>query len=41
MSEQQLDSLGRTIVVHPDNAETRLTTEQSLHSGLPGGLGYD
>jgi hypothetical protein len=41
MSEQQLDSLGRTIVVHADNAETRLTTEQSLHSGLPGGLGYD
>jgi hypothetical protein len=35
MSEQQLDSLGRTSVAHPDNAETRLTTEQSLRSGLP------
>jgi hypothetical protein len=34
MSEQQLDSLGRTIVIHPDSAETRLITEQSLHSDL-------
>ena len=35
MSEQQMDSLGRTIVVPPDNAETHLTTEQSLRSALP------
>ena len=35
MSEQQLDSPGRTIVVPPDNGETHLTTEHSLHSALP------
>jgi hypothetical protein len=35
MSEQQLDSLGRTTVIHRNSTETRLITEQSLHSDLP------
>lgn len=37
MSEQQLDSLGRTIVVSPDNAGTRLIAGQPRQSDLPDG----
>jgi hypothetical protein len=37
MGEQQLDSLGRLIVIPPNNAATRLSAEQSRQSDLPDG----